>query len=391
MRILYVNHVGALGGAERSLLGIVDHLDRRAFEPFAAVPGGALAAALKGRGIDPFGFPFKRFRRTRRPDVFLGNLLNLAQVSWRLAGVARTQGIDILHGNSNVAQMYAATAARQAGLPSVWHSRDLVALGWQGRWLSRASTRVVAISDAVARHLTASGIHAEKLVTIRNGIDTAHFVERGAGQAVRDELGIGRDRYVVATVGQLVPWKKQTVFLDVARRVAEMSPAAFFLVVGSDLFDEHPEYSAELERLVREFGLSDRVLFTGHRRDMPGVLEAIDVLVHPATREPFGRVVVEAMAVGRPVVAADACGPAEIVRNGEDGFLTPPDDAGAMAQAVLSLAQDRALAARMGAAGRARARRDFDVRTTVRRLESLYEELGGGAMPDPGTPVLVNA
>jgi glycosyltransferase involved in cell wall biosynthesis len=176
-------------------------------------------------------------------------------------------------------------------------------------------------------------------------------------------------------VAHLVPWKEHGLFIEAAATVAPEYPSVRFAVVGDDRFGDHPAYRTELEQRAEALGLRNRLFFAGYRRDMDAVMRDLDLLVHPASREPFGRVLLEAMRAGKPVVAADGGGPRDIIENGVSGVLVPPGDPGALARAVGGLIRDRAQASRLAAAGRARARQAFDIRQTVSRTESLYREV----------------
>ena len=175
--------------------------------------------------------------------------------------------------------------------------------------------------------------------------------------------------------GQLVPWKNHPLFIEAAARMAARLPNARFLIIGDDRFGDHPGYRSELESLARARGLQDRLTFTGHRKDITAVLNSIDILVHPADREPFGRVVAEAMALAKPVVAINACGPAEIIRPDIDGLLVPLHDPTALANAVCDLAQDPAKREQLGHSAQARIANAFPIESTVKRIMDLYDKL----------------
>ena len=159
---------------------------------------------------------------------------------------------------------------------------------------------------------------------VHYGLDLCPYDPALPAAGVRRELGLPDEAFVAVHVGRLVPWKGQREFLEAARVVATACPEAHFLVVGDVAFDGSA-YRDALRRLVRRLGLEDRVVFTGWRRDVPVVLAAADVLVHSSVLpEPFGLVIVEAMAMERPVVASRLGGPGEIVRDGHEGVLVDP-------------------------------------------------------------------
>jgi glycosyltransferase involved in cell wall biosynthesis len=377
-KILFLNHVAVLGGAEISLLETVTALRRAGHECAVAVPSpGEMADALAREGVAVHFLPFRRFKRTLDPFVLATNVLNVVCVVVRLAALIRRENVGLVYSNSNTAHIYGGAAAMIAGVPCVWHSRDLVELGILGRWMFFTATKVVAVSQAVNRHLRCYG-PASGIVTVRNGIDPGRFGGTRNGPDLRDETGIEREAFVVGMAGQFVPWKSHALFLRAAALIAREIPGARFLIAGGNLFGEAPQYEGSLRDLARELGIGDRVVFTGHLRDMARFYACINVLIHPADREPLGRVILEAMAAGRPVVAVNKCGPSETVRDGIDGVLVRPGDVSAMAKAAIALWTDRGLAVRMGSAGRERIRGSFSLAGQAARIGEVCSSLMRG-------------
>lgn len=375
-RILYLNHVAEQGGAETGLFDIVTRLDRRMFQPLVVLPdSGPLAERLAQRGVTVRFLPLRRHNKTLNPFKLLSAYANVADVARRLAVLIRAESIDLIHANSTTAHIYGAWAGHMAGVPAVWHCRDLVALGPLGKWLYRRAARVIAISGVVQASLERYAARTRKTVCIHNGIDVDVYRQSAEGLAVRNEFNLRGDQILIGMVAQMVPWKNHGLFLRAARRIATDFPATMFLLAGADLHGDHPGYRPALEQFVTESGLKERVIFLGFRRDMPRVMAALDVLVHPAACEPFGRVVAEAMAAGKPVVAVDSAGPREIIEPGVSGLLTPPDDVDALAQAMRRLLQDSAWAARLGEAGRRRIEDHFRVDQMTDKIEQLYREV----------------
>jgi glycosyltransferase involved in cell wall biosynthesis len=230
------------------------------------------------------------------------------------------------------------------------------------------------MTDAVALAI-GEGPHVR---TIPDGIDLERFNPSVSGERIRRDLGVSDRERLIGFVARLDPWKGADVFVRAAAEVARVSSDTRFLVCGGELPGYEP-YAAGLRRLAKELGVEDRLVFTGWRyrlHDIPEVMAAIDVLVHSSIRpEPFGLVLVEAMATATPVVAADDGGVREVVEPGLTALLARPGDHLGVASAVLELLGDSSRASAMGQAGRERAEALFDVGAYVRRVEAVYEGL----------------
>jgi glycosyltransferase involved in cell wall biosynthesis len=226
----------------------------------------------------------------------------------------------------------------------------------------------------VRRAFIALGVDAAKVVTVYNGIDLDQAEAAADGSQARRDLGIAADAPVAGFVGRLVDWKGVDYFIRAAVRVASELPEARFLVVGDAVLGEQ-SYADSMRALARDSGLEEVMVFTGWREDIPSLIRAMDVLVHSSILpEPLATVIIEAMALERPVVAARDGGVPEMVVEGETGMMVPPRDVEAMAAAVVTILRDRGLAQRMGEAGRRRAAELFELEANTRCLEKELTE-----------------
>jgi len=357
LRVVYLGHSAALSGAELGLVELIGALhDVEAHVLLAE--DGPLVERLRARGaavdVLALGEQTRRLRRASvRPGAPALGPAALATVAyaWRLGRRLRSLRPDLVHANTLKAFVYGAIAARLARTPLVWHVHDRIA----DDYLTPAAVRFL----RAAAPRAACGVIANSDATLatlaRPRLPAAVVHEPVAASAVAEPTP-SRDRpFTAAMVGRLAPWKGQDVFLRAFARAFPDGPERA-IIVGSALFGEHA-YAASLERLVGRLGLAGRVELRGFRDDVAAELAAADALVHASViAEPFGRVVIEGMAAGLPVVAAGAGGPAEVIADGVDGLLYPPGDADALAAAIARLAGDPALRGRLAAAGRLRAR-----------------------------------
>jgi glycosyltransferase involved in cell wall biosynthesis len=355
------NHGAVVGGGELSMLDLLRGLDRRRWAPALVVPeDGAVAARGRDLGLPIHVVPLPTLRRpgyaTVRSVRMLGRL-------------ARATGAALIHANGSRAMAYGGLAGRSTGRPAIWHVRIAESDGVVDRALYLLATGVIATSDAVARRFCRA---AGKVRLVPNGIDLARFTPRAPSPALRAALGVPPSSRLVLSIGRFVPEKGHRHLLESATRIERVKPGVHWVLVGSGELEE------PLRDQARRLGLESRVRFTGWRDDIPDVLALADVFVLPSENEGFGRVAVEAMAMARPVVAAAVGGVPEIVRDGETGILVPPSDPAALAAAVRSLLDDPARAARLGAAGRARAQSRFSLTAHVDGVERVYAEVLGG-------------
>lgn len=245
-------------------------------------------------------------------------------------------------------------------------------------YLYRNVDHVIAISRVIEENLLATHpLRPEQVSIIHHGIDLNRF-EPGAGdrEALRRELGLGPDGLLVGIVGRLSEAKGHLEFLKVAQEIVPRFPQVRFLVVGGATRGEDEQADA-LRGRFRDSGLGDRLILTGYRDDVPALLGAMDLFLFPTHAEAFGLVIVEAMAMGLPVVSAHCDGVPDIVEDGRTGLLVSPTDVGALIGAVEALIKDPGRRAAYGKAGRARARSLFSEDKMISELENLYRRLIG--------------
>ncbi len=373
-RVLFVDHADWMGGAEQNLLLLMAHLDRWRFEPIlAAAPASPLAQAAKAIGVETAQLRLERLRGRRGPQALRLWWQGIAS----LVALVRRRHADMIHSNTQRASLYAAPAARLAGVPLVWHVHDIYAKErLYCRWMSTWSAAVVAVSSAAAAPLPAGA--RRKLVIIPNGIDTERFrPDGGTRRRLRAELGVPEDALLIGNAGWIAPWKQVELFLEVAAYAAPALPESRFWVVGDIPDARYAGYLADLQERAA-CTLGDRCQFLGAREDMPAVMAALDILVHTARVEPFGRVLMEAMAAGVPVVAFADGGVPDVVRDGETGILVPPGDVARVVQAVRELGADAGRRRRMGQAGRAHVEAHCSAPAVARRMEEVYETVLAG-------------
>ena len=362
-----------LGGVERGTLEIARAILDAGGRALVASAGGRLAVRLEAMGVEVVSGPYA----SKNPLTILANAV-------RLARLVRAEGVDVVHARSRAPAWSAWLATRRTGAAFVttWHG-VYAERGPLKRLYNSVMCRgrpTIAISDFVAELIRRRhGLDPAHIVTIPRGADMAAFAEEAVSAqraiAVAREWGLVEDPRPVAMLpGRLSGWKGQGDFVEAAALLKARRGAAdfLFLIVGED------GGSGLAERLIeraRALDALDVVRLAPACDDMPAAYKLAAVVVSASTQpEAFGRVVVEAQAMGRPVVATDHGGARETVEHGRTGFLYPPGDAAALADAVdRVLSLDASGRAHMGMAGRARVGSRFTVTAMQDATLAVYE------------------
>ena len=384
--ILYPHSSDELYGSDMVLLHLVKRLNRDVFRPYVLLPTdlpyeGNLSRSLSQTGIahESLAMPVlrRRYFSLRGGPRFAGYLVRGTR---SVMAIARRENAALIHSNTS-AVWGGALAASRLHLPHVWHVHELITDPNLVRRLiagmiNRYSTRVVAISEAVAAHLLADApALAGRISVIYDAVDADRFSPAVDGSVLRAAWGATPQDVLTGVVGRISAWKGQAFFLRAFARALRSQPALKAVIVG-DVAPGENWRKDELHSLAAELGVAQRVVWAGYHEDAPEVMDALDILALPSIRpEPFGMVVIEAMASGKPVIATAHGGPLESVVDGETGLLVSPDDPEEMAAALVRLSENRGLRAEMGANGRHRAIDVFGFQQHVQAFQNLYREL----------------
>jgi glycosyltransferase involved in cell wall biosynthesis len=378
LRVALLNHSGRLGGGEFSMLRLAGALDPdRVRLTVIAGEDGPFVQRLRELGADVVVLPMDTQLVHRRKDTLgLGACADLQL--WRQlasavrarADILRRNRIQIVHTNSMKGHVLGGMAGRLVGAKVLWHVRDHVAPPYLPSPAARAmrvAARMLPHHILAVSHSAARTIGRSNITVIHQSVPLPELApERVNPSCVR-----------IGMVGRIAPWKGQDVFLEAAAQLAPRFPDVEFVVVGSALFGED-----ELERSLRaraeQLPLRGRVSFLGFCENMDEIYGGLDVAVHASTlAEPYGNVVLEAMASRVATVAAAEGGPLEIVDHERTGLLVPPRDPRLLAGALESLLLDPEKRRQLARDGRAHAEQNFSLQRDGRRLQRLYERIAG--------------
>ena len=356
-------------------------------DPVVGCPRGAFASAVGELGVTVVPIPGTEGSLKLHPWHTARAVAELGAEALSVRRLARRLGARVVHANSIRAGMATCLGLRGA-LPTVVHLRDSLppgrvsslSLGLIDRWATLVlanSSYTQASFERVQRRTDRAVLHSPvDLERLRPGVLSR--------EEARERLGLSPDSPVLAVLAQLTPWKGQDDAIRLLAHLRGRFPAIRLLLVGSAKFVsgatryDNLTYVRELESLVASLGCESEVLFLGERADVPEVMSAVDVLVAPSWEEPFGRSVIEAMAMQVPVIATDRGGPAESVRDGIDGFLVPPRKPEEWTGPATRLLESPDLRARMGASGRERVTERFATKVIAGELVRRYRGLIDG-------------
>lgn len=399
--ILYVDEAFGFGGSTTCMATVVCHLDRSRYDPVIVLSYNDASGQIGAKHFPgvPVLFMARPYvslsapgpaglRRSCARFGWLGDKVLVGAVTlynlvadfvprvWRFFCLMRRLRVRVVHANNalclNQATIIASLLARAR---LVCHIRSFEQVTRFGRWLFRRADAVVVQSYAQKKDLIRQGLCCEKVHVVHECVWMSEVNVSQKIQTFRSSLGIDGGTLVYGIVGMLTPWKGHRVFLEAAAIIAKELPNGRAVIAG-DTITEWDPYGKELRTLAVRLGLGEKVFFTGLCMNTDQVYASLDVVVHcSVSAEPFGRVLIEAMGRGLPVVATRGGGPDEIVVDGKTGLLIPAGDPKALAKAIITLLTDPELRRTMGEAGRERVDKHFRATKQAQEIEAIYERV----------------
>lgn len=368
INILYLSHTGSMiGGGENQLIGLIKNLDKELYNPIIVCPDeGEFSSKLESLDIPVYvcylpgwrkfkSYPFRRLAATR------------------LTKLASKSHINLVHTSDLWLNYYAWRVGQLLNIPTISHVRNHLKPEHVHKHLFDKFGKIIAISNRIKKQLVSGGIPSEKIEVVYDGINLSQFnpnVEKS--NVLRGDYSLRK--HLVGLIGRIEPFKRQKEFIQVIANVLKVRQDVSFLIIG-DPAKNQSNYLREVHRAIEKYDIAEQIIFTGYRRDMPEVLNSLDILVTLSG----GSVMMEAMACGKPVIHASKAKPMNlrIVQDGETGLVVPYDDIHSISEAILYMLENKKIRNRMGKAGRRRAEKLFDVRKNTRLVEAVYKNLFG--------------
>lgn len=402
-RILYIERPAFLGGSVIGLYQLVCGLDTDRYEPIILFYGpnpyrqhfedlGHKVITLSEAAPTPpatttntrdIAVSLERYhkclaegyRLAKQSYLLLRSDLPLA---WRIGKLIKQYNIDLVHHNNNLPGNRATIiAAWLARVPQVCHVRMLLEFSVIDRFLARSVNAFIYMSTAIEQLYHNLGIPTDKGQVIYDAFDTDIYKQPNLPHELQSELGITNQDYVISNIGRIDWWKGQDYFLQAIAEVVQKQPQVKALIIGEpDATPATQAYYQKLQHLVKELDLSEHVIFTGFRSDIPQILAATNMVVHSSSEpEPFGRVIIEGMAAGKPVIATAAGGVLDIIEDGITGILVPPKNAASMAQAAHQLIKHQDQAKKMGQYAQKHVEERYSIDKHAAAVQQLYQRI----------------
>ncbi|CEJ46846.1 Glycosyltransferase (Uncharacterized protein) [Umezakia ovalisporum] len=377
MKILFLDQSGKPGGAELCLMDIA-----KLYGDGALV--GLFADGDFRKLLEQQHIPVKVFAtqpiQVRKQSNLLTALASLGKLAPLLAKVVRTaKKYDVIYANTQKALVIGAMASFLARRPLVYHLHDILSsehfsqinLHIAVTLANRFASLVIANSQASETAFIQAGGNSKLTEVVYNGFDPQSYqVSASEVKKLQEKLGL-KEKFVVGHFSRLAPWKGQHILIAA---LSQCPPEVTVILVGDALFGEQ-DYVQQLHEQVAKLKLENRVKFLGFRGDIPHLMRACDLIAHTSTApEPFGRVIIEGMLCGKPVVAAKAGGAMELVEHGVNGFLATPGDSEELAQVINTCVTQKEMAATIANHATAMASQRFDIMVINRQIAELLSQ-----------------
>ncbi|MGB9595803.1 MAG: glycosyltransferase family 4 protein [Candidatus Poribacteria bacterium] len=363
--ILYFAHTGKqIGGGETQLFWLLKHLNKNMFSPIVICPNsGEFSDLLKTLNIPVLTCYLPGWRRFISFKDF---------ASLQLLKAISKYHIDLVHASDLWYNYYALQVGRLLEIPTITHVRNIISPQNAHKYLFEHFNKIIAISERIKNNLVEGGIDTEKIHFITDAVDLNEFKPNCNGNNVLRRDFQLNDK-LIGLVGRIEPFKRQKDFVPVIAEVVKKYKDVSFLLIG-DTLKKYDKYLRETISAIRKYGIYKYVIWTGYRRDMPEVLNSLDILVTLSG----GSVTMEARACGKPVIMSDKAKQESLLQDDGTGMIRVPDNVGDISEAILRLLDDDQLRMEIGKSGRRRAEDCYDVKKTSEYTQQIYKDLLGG-------------
>lgn len=397
--ILYILNSSS-GGATQGIIELLYQLDRNIFEPYIITPNHpnkkqseVFHSIAKSYSVIRMDWWNKKYDMPLLKRIFtscssiLKTGLNLITI-YKIIKKIHEYDIDIVHTSTSLT-LQGAIAAKLTNTPHIWHVRE--SIGSKGLFKFWVSDQIlIKIFKFLSNYITPESHYAgevfqrkdPKLKVIHDGVDVNQYIDNTLGLELRKSLGIRKDDLLVAMVANLsATMKRHDVFIKMAASLSKNHGNTRFVIFGSHpnkknrIYNESYLYAENLKNMVLKLKLKDNFIWGGFRQNIPELMSAIDILVHPCEVEGFGRIAIEAMAAGKPVVGPKTGGISETVKNDFTGYLVKSMDVDSFAKATEKLISNKTLRTQFGVNAKSHINDNFSISNHVKTIQNIYHLL----------------
>lgn len=353
------------GGGEKRLWDLMREGQDREIEWLVIFQqDGSLVEDIRNLGIEVRVVPSGRLRQ---PHVMIASIL-------QMVSIVKQEQVDVILSWMWKPYLYGFPVAALTGVTSLWSQLENPNGHWLKNLVTALPTDGMFINSQRGKKILEKAYPNRPLSMVYPGVALNHFdpAKLMNPAEIRQKLGLPVQATIIGIVGRLQRWKGMHVLLDAMPGIIEQYPDAHCLIVGGKHKTEL-DYENYLRERVQVLGIKEQVIMVGHQQNIPEWMQSMDIIVHASNNEPFGIVVVEAMALGKPIIAANNGGPTEIITHGENGLLTPYGDVVSLQRSLLKYLSDRQFAHRLGMAAQKRAA-DFSTERYVEKfIQGIYD------------------
>ncbi|OMF21244.1 hypothetical protein BK133_28655 [Paenibacillus sp. FSL H8-0548] len=357
INVMFVTHADKKGGAEQSLIHLINYLDKAKYKIFLLSPRDA--AYLDEIKPEFVHFPMQL------PSIKKKLGLGYLQAVLKIKSFVRKNQIDIVHANGWRAPWYTAPLKLLSSCKLVWHHRDHTHLRMFNQVLPRFFDQVICIS-----HFVADSIQGSNKTIIYNGVDPETALTLKSRSFMED------DTLVIGTFGRIVEWKRYHLMIEAVKKLADSNRSNWkLLIVGDTSVDGSDDYYNEMIKKVLSYGLEHHVVFYGYSKKPLDVMKECDLTINFSLNEPFGRVIIESMLAQTPVIVADSGGAPEIIHHTKGGFIVKDGDVEELYQTIQRVYDKTVDHQELAVSGYVSVMKDFNMNTIARKVESTYSQL----------------
>jgi len=365
---LVINSSSFISGAEQSLLYLLSKGFKN-LRYILIISSNIQCKFFKNLNEQIFYLPLKWFYFTLNPFKLIQFAYSLIVSSYYLHQVIIKYNIKFVYSNTVKAYLYPVFLSFFTPIKNILHVRDNIGSGIIYKLFIGRCKLAIAVSEFIYNQIP---LPDTKKKLVYNGVDTNYWFP---DKLIIKQYELEKRPIIIAQIGQITKWKNQTDFIKAASIILKSYEDAQFFIVGEDSSNREKKYRKELEDLINELKISSSVFFLGHKDDVKEFISQIDILVHPAINEPFGRVLIEAMAMEKPIVAYSCGGPKEIVIENKTGYLVEPHDVQTLAEKTIYLIKNDNLRIQFGKEGRKRVIERFNLERYLKEMEEIFESI----------------